>query len=96
MPDPAQELATMTERLKLTPIQQNEIKPILVAEADKRKEIFNDKKLTPQQKHQLIGAIHRIALEKIKTVFTPEQITLIEQGMSHPAPGAAHLEPTAK
>jgi len=86
----------MTERLKLTPAQQDEIKPILVAEADKRKAIMGDTTLTPQQKHEQTGAVHRASLQQIKAFFTPEQMALIEQGMNHPAPSSTNPATTAK
>jgi hypothetical protein len=76
----------MTERLKLTPEQQDEIKPILVAEADKKKTIMSDTTLTPQEMHQQIGTVHRESLQQIKAFFTPEQMAQINHGMNHPAP----------
>ena len=80
----------MTERLKLTPDQQEAIKPILVAEADKRKTIQDDTTLSPQERHEQIGANHRASLQQIKALFTPEQVALIEQGQKHPGPSPTH------
>ena len=81
--DPNKELATMTQRLNLTPNQQDEIKPILVAEAQKREEILSDTTLTSIQKHDQLGAEHRASLQQIKAYFTPDQMTQIEQGQNH-------------
>ena len=76
----------MTEKLKLSPEQQDEIKPILVAEADKRKSILADTMLTPQEKHQQAFSAHRQSLQQIKAFFTPEQMAQINQGMNHSVP----------
>jgi hypothetical protein len=89
-PQPTQELKVMTERLGLSPAQQDEIGPILVAESNKRQSIQNDTTLSAQQKHDQIGTVHRAALHQIKALFTPGQLALIEQGQAHPSPGPTH------
>ena len=73
----------MTSRLHLTQGQQNEIRPILVAEFIKKKSI-QDSTLSDKAKHDQIGAVHRAACQQIKKVFTPEQMAQIEQEQSHP------------
>lgn len=80
----------MTERLNLSKTQQEEIAPILVAEADKRKAIQDNTTLSDQQKHDQTGVVHRAALKQIKTYFTPEQMALIEQGQQHPQTSSTH------
>ncbi len=90
LPDPATELQVMTERLKLSSSQQNEIKPILVAEYNDRKAILDSKTLTEQQKRDRGIEIHRASLQKIKVLFTPEQMALIEAGQNNPGPSPTH------
>jgi hypothetical protein len=78
--------STSTDRLNLSPSQQEAIKPILVAEADKRKSIEDDTTLSVQEKHDQTGEVHRASLQQIKALFTPEQMAQIEQGQAHPQP----------
>ncbi len=90
LPDPATEIQVMTERLKLSTSQQSAIKPILVAEYNDRKAIQDSQTLNEQQKHDRDGEIHRAALQKIKALFTPEQLALIEAGQTNPGPSPTH------
>jgi hypothetical protein len=83
-PDVTQELSVMTSRLHLSPSQQDKIRPILIAEWDKKQSIEKST-LSDKQKHDQIGANHRAALQKIKVLFTPEQMAQIEQEQDHPA-----------
>jgi hypothetical protein len=83
-PEVTQELSVMTTRLKLSQSQQDKIRPILVAEVAKKNSI-EASTLSDKQKHDEIGANHRAALQKIKVLFTPEQMAQIEQGMNHPS-----------
>jgi hypothetical protein len=92
VPQPTAELKVMTERLHLSQSQQNQIAPILVAEADKIKSIQDEPTLSAQEKHDQTGAVHRAALQQIKAVFTPEQLALIEQGQDHPQASPTHPE----
>jgi hypothetical protein len=87
------ELAIMTANLKLTPEQQNNIRPILAYEAEKIAAVLKNTTLGEKQKHDQIGTIHRAGLKQIKKIFTPEQMKLIEDGMNHP--GASPTSPTA-
>jgi formylglycine-generating enzyme len=87
-PDPTEEIKVMTQRLSLTTSQQDAIRPILVSEANQRQSIQDDPNLSDKTKHDRIGAIHRSVLQKIKALFTPAQIALIEQGLAHPTPSS--------
>jgi hypothetical protein len=89
-PQPTEELKVMTERLHLSQGQQDQIAPILVSEADKRKSIQDDTTLSNQQKHDQTGEVHRAALQQIKAVFTPEQLAQVEAGQDHPESGPTH------
>jgi len=90
IPQPTAELKVMTERLHLSQSQQDQIAPLLVAEAGKRKAIQDDTTLSDQQKHDQEGQVHRAALQQIKAVFTPEQLAQIEQGQDHPGISPTH------
>jgi len=92
-PEVTKELATMTANLKLTPEEQNKIRPILAYEASKKEAVDKNTTLSEKQKHDQVGTIHRAALQQIKKVFTPEQMKLIEDGMNHP--GSSPTSPTA-
>ena len=72
----------MTSRLKLSQSQQDKIRPILVAEANKKQSIENST-LSDKQKRDQIGANHRAACQQIKKVFTPAQMAQIEDEMNH-------------
>lgn len=85
----------MTDRLKLSTAQQDEIRPILVAEAEKKQSIVKDTTLTPLERHQQLGDAHRASLQQIKAYFTPEQMAQIEQGQDHPAPSPTNPDTTA-
>lgn len=74
----------MTTRLKLTPAQQDRIRPILVEEL-RQKQLIEKSTLSDKQKFDQVGANHRAALQKIKAVFTPAQLAQIEDEMDHPA-----------
>src|SRR5262249_23021062 len=50
MPTPEERLKRMTDMLKLTPDQQKKIKPILEDSSKKSKTIFDDQKMTRDQK----------------------------------------------
>ena len=82
-PEVTKELGVMTANLKLSPAQQEKIRPILAYEAAKRKAIESNTTLSVKQRHDEIGTIHRAALQQIKKVFTPEQMKLIEDDMNH-------------
>jgi hypothetical protein len=90
IPQPTEELKVMTERLHLSQSQQEEIAPILVSEAEKRRSIRGDTTLNSQEKHDRTGEVHRAALQQIKAVFTPEQLAQIEAGQDHPKSGPTH------
>ena len=74
-PEVAQELSVMTTKLNLSPDQQDRIRLILIDELEKRKAIEAGA-LSDKEKHDKIFANHRAALQKIKALFTPEQMAL--------------------
>jgi hypothetical protein len=88
-PEVVQELSVMTGRLNLSPSQQDKIRPILVAEWN-RKQTIENSTLSDKQKHDQIGANHRAALQKIKVLFTAAQMAQIEQEQDHPSASPTH------
>jgi hypothetical protein len=89
------ELAVITHNLNLTQSQQDRIRPILVAEWEKRQAI-QDSTLSDKQKHDQTGTVHRAALKQIKAVFTPAQMAIIEQGQNHsPTSPTSRTSPTS-
>ena len=88
-PEVTRNLSVMTERLKLTQSQQDRIRPIMVAEWNKKQSIESST-LSDKKKHDEIGANHRAALQKIKTVFTPQQMAQINDDMNHHGPNSTN------
>jgi len=82
----------MTEKLKLSPAQQDAIRPILVAEAAQKKAIQDNTTLSDKEKQEQSFAVHRMSLQQIKALFTPEQMALIEDGMKHTSASPTHPE----
>jgi len=80
-PEVTKELSVMTGKLKLSQSQQDKIRPVLVAEWNKKKSIESGT-LSAKEKHDQIGANHRAACQKIKTLFTPAQMAQIEKEMN--------------
>lgn len=84
-PEVTQQLSVMTGKLKLSQSQQDKIRPMLVAEWNKKQSIEKST-LSDKQKHDQIGANHRAACQQIKMVFTSEQMAQIEGEMNHSSP----------
>jgi Spy/CpxP family protein refolding chaperone len=65
----------LAEKLNLTEAQTAAIKPILAAEANDIKTVWQDNTLSQEQKQSKIADIRKSAREKINTILTPEQQT---------------------
>ena len=66
-------LESMTRRLDLTTEQQAEIKPILLDETAKLKELRADVKLTIVEQKAKLHEIRAATNDKIRSILTPEQ-----------------------
>jgi len=66
-------LKRMAKDLNLTPAQQKKLKPIMEAGAKKGKEIFENKKLTDQQKGDAFKKLRDENRKKIEAILTPDQ-----------------------
>ena len=73
MLDPAARLKMMTEKLSLTPEQQEKVKVIYAKNADKLKEMRGDKSLAEDAKRQKFMEMRKSEMEEISAILTPEQ-----------------------
>jgi Spy/CpxP family protein refolding chaperone len=72
-------LAMLAEKLNLTDEQKASIKPILAAEANDIKAVFQDNSLSKEQKQTKIAGIREASNKKINTFLTPEQQAKLAQ-----------------
>lgn len=73
MPAPKEQLKRLSDGLKLTPEQKNQIKPMLSEEFEKLKVIRQDDNLNPKEIQVKVEALRSETATKIKTVLTAEQ-----------------------
>lgn len=73
-PTPEQELEWLTTRLSLSTTQQEQIKPLLVARADKAKAIRDDASLTQDQKNDRLERLRQDTDVEIEAVLTSTQV----------------------
>jgi periplasmic protein CpxP/Spy len=73
MPAPEVQLTRLTKGLKLTAVQQEQIRPILADEYAKMKELRQDDNLSPKQIQTKLEALRKETVAKMQTVLTPEQ-----------------------
>lgn len=66
-------LQAFTEHLKLTPEQQDKIKPILTDMTEQITAAKHDKTQSEQQRNKKVMAIRKAAFDKIAEILTPEQ-----------------------
>lgn len=85
-PDLAKRFEYLTAKFNLTSDQQDQLKAILRVEAAKIKAIYQDTSLTPDQKHQEMGALDQDSFQQIKALLTPEQLAQIQQRQPSPKP----------
>jgi len=73
LPAPDVQLKRLSKGLNLTVEQQKQIKPMLVEEYSKLKEIRQDENLNPKQIQAKVESLRNETATKIQTVMTPEQ-----------------------
>ncbi len=73
MPVPDVQLKRLSKGLQLTTEQQKQIRPMLVTEYARLKEIREDENLSPKQIQVQVEALRTATIEKMQTVLTPEQ-----------------------
>jgi Spy/CpxP family protein refolding chaperone len=82
-------ITALSAELKLTPQQQEKLRPILQEETQKAIEIFREAKLTRDAKMTKIKEVRDANRVKVKAILTPEQMELwdkMRQGRSPAAP----------
>jgi hypothetical protein len=73
LPAPDVQLKRLTEGLKLTAEQQKQIRPVLVDEYAKLKEIRQDENLSPKQIQLKVEELRAETITKMQSYMTPEQ-----------------------
>ena len=73
MPAPEVQLKRLAKGLNLTVEQQKQIKPMLVDEYAKLKEIRQDDNLSPKQIKEKVEVLRTETVAKMQSVMTPEQ-----------------------
>lgn len=82
-------LQAFTEHLKLTPAQQEKIKPILTDMTEQIKAAKHDKSQSEQQRGEKAMEIRKAAFDKIAEQLTPEQKAIFDKhraGMENGGP----------
>ena len=75
----AQKLAALAKQLNLSPQQEQQLMPILKADAPKLEAIKNNASLGPLQKMQQVKAIHEQSDPQIKAILNPQQYEQLQQ-----------------
>lgn len=70
----ADRVKAIAAELKLTPEQQEKLRPILQEEGQKAVEIFRDTNLSREAKMAKIKEVREANREKVKAILTPEQL----------------------
>jgi hypothetical protein len=73
LPAPEVQLKRLTKGLNLTVEQQKQIKPMLVEEYSKLKEIRQDENLNPKQIQAKVETLRNETVARMQSVMTPEQ-----------------------
>ena len=75
----AQKLAALAKQLYLSPQQEQQLMPILKADAPKLEAVKNNSSLGPLQKMQQVKAIHEQTDPQIKAILNPQQYEQLQQ-----------------
>jgi hypothetical protein len=75
----AQKLAAIAKQLQLTPQQEQQLMPILKADAPKLEAVKNNTSLGPMQKMEQIKAIHAQSDPQIKSILNPQQYQQLQE-----------------
>ena len=73
MPAPEVQLKRLASGLVLTAEQQNQIRPLLVEEYAKLKEIRGNEDLSPKQIQMKVEELRTVTIAKMQSYMTPEQ-----------------------
>jgi len=75
----AQKLAALAKQLQLTPQQEEQLMPILKADAPKIEAIKNNPSLGPLQKMEQLKAVHAQSDPQIKQILNPQQYQQLQE-----------------
>ena len=75
----AQKLAALAKQLNLTPQQEQQLMPILKADAPKIEAIKNNPSLGPLQKMEQLKAVHAQSDPQIKQILNPQQYQQLQE-----------------
>lgn len=75
----AKKLAALAKQLNLTPQQEQQLMPILKADAPKIEAIKNNSSLGPLQKMEQIKAIHAQSDPQVKQILNPQQYQQLQE-----------------
>ena len=75
----AQKLAALAKQLQLTPQQEQQLMPILKADAPKIEAIKNNPSLGPLQKMEQLKAVHAQSDPQIKQILNPQQYQQLQE-----------------
>jgi len=75
----AQKLAALAKQLQLTPQQEEQLMPILKADAPKIEAIKNNPSLGPLQKMEQLKAVHDQSDPQIKQILNPQQYQQLQE-----------------
>ncbi len=82
---PEKQLAKLTTKLGLDATQQGQIKPVLVAQAEQLKSIFENTSLTKEQKHEQIKTLRESTKQQIESFLNPTQLAQFKELHPHHA-----------
>lgn len=75
----AQKFQALAKQLNLTPQQEQQLMPILEADAPKMEAIKNNTSLGPMQKLEQMKAIHAQSDPQVKAILNPQQYEQLQQ-----------------
>ena len=76
-------LAQLTQKLQLTPTEQDQAKSILESFFTKRQAVMQDSTLSDDQKHAQVDSLRQDLFKQIEGILTPEQDAQFQQLVAH-------------
>jgi protein CpxP len=73
-PNPQKQAEFVSKKLNLSADKTAQLTPIFADQDQKFQALFQDKSLTPDQRHEQMKAIHQNTQQQLATVLTPDQI----------------------
>jgi periplasmic protein CpxP/Spy len=73
-PNPQRQAEFISKKLNLSADKTAQLTPIFADQDQKFQALFQDKSLTPDQRHEQMKAIHQNTQQQLATVLTPDQL----------------------